>query len=318
MKKKYNSLFLIPYPQFIKEGRGRILLDPEARIVLSEYCQKNKIIRSIIQEEIIKKLGVKIKIISEKQLTKNDNKNQIFLDIFTLKLKTDNRYELTNKDFQVLDKSYGQGYIIKTDQNLKRIFLIGSGYRGLMYALITLKQLLYKNRDNKWVIPEIYIRDYPDFKYRALDWLLNAECNRWVYDWGDGRKKFIDRIKRRLDICLSYKINMIHFDGIGWDINRFPGYAGMMQEFNSYARARGISLIFGGYGGGYGATYQKQFQKQGVYWGKVFYNRLKYPSGRIYPCQGNPFYKDRIELSKTLGTCLSNSKLRELFCEFNA
>ncbi|MBT9150113.1 MAG: hypothetical protein DDT40_00279 [candidate division WS2 bacterium] len=313
MENKYNSLFFIPYPQFIKKDRGRIFLHPEATIVLGEHCRKNKIIRTVIQKEIIKKLGIKIKIISEKELIRSDDRKQIFLDILPLSSKKISQYELKSGDFQALDNSYGQGYIIKTDHDLKHVFLIGSSPIGLMYALVTLKQLLYKYRDDKWAIPEIHIRDYPDFEYRSLDWLLNAEVDRWSYDWGDGRKKFIDRIKRRLDICLSYKINMVQFDGYGWGTNRFPGYAEMMRELNRCAQERGIKLVFGGCGGGYGFTYQNEFWKQGKYWGKVFFNRHTYPGGKPYQCMGRyeTLYNNNMD-TRVLGTCLSNKRLREL------
>ena len=204
---------------------------------------------------------------------------------------------------------------------LRRLRLEGwcrtvAGIAGLLYALMTLRQLWRRTAGGRWELPGVRIRDYPDVAYRVLDWLMNAECNRWCYDWGDGPRAVAARIKRRLDLCLAYKINTVHFDGLGWDASRTPGYAALMRKLNAYARDRGILLIAGGCGGGYGPTYQVQFQKQGKYWGQAFYNRRRYPAGAVYLCQGNPLYERRPGfprgLSRSMGTCLSNAALRAL------
>ena len=97
---------------------------------------------------------------------------------------------LSDADRKVLNDTQGTGqaYVIKADLQGQRILLLGSAPLGVLYAAATLVQL-WSVEDGELVIPEVEVRDYPDFKYRAAaDWLMRAELNRWGYDWGDGRK----------------------------------------------------------------------------------------------------------------------------------
>ena len=107
-------------------------------------------------------------------------------------------------------------------------------------------------------IPQMYVRDYPDFEFRAAsDWLLNGEVNRWSMDRGQGVEAYRKLIKQKLDRALQYKVNMVLIDGFGWGLKqRFEGYAELMRDLNTYARARGIHLLYGGYGASYGIAYQ--------------------------------------------------------------
>jgi len=178
---------------------------------------------------------------------------------------------------------------------------------GLLRAAATLFQLTTLENDHA-IVPYAVINDWPDFRYRcASDWLINVECNRWAYDWGDGREAFLKRIKRKLDFCFEYKINMVWFDGFGWNTERFPGYASLMKECTRYARRLGIKLVFAGYGGGYGTAYQQAEIYRCGYFGNVYRNRRPYPNGEEYDCCGMPAYGGK---SRRYGTCLSNEQLK--------
>ncbi len=176
---------------------------------------------------------------------------------------------------------------------------------GLLRAAATLLQLLRDDGDHL-SLPCLALTDWPSFRHRcAGDWLLNAEINRWAYDWGDGRDAYLARVRRKLDLCFEYKINQVWFDGFGWDVERFPGYAGLQRELSAYARQRGIRLTFAGYGGGYGTSYQQSELYRCGYQGQTFLNRRPYPDGPEYDCCGLP----AAPLSRRYGTCLSNEAL---------
>lgn len=176
---------------------------------------------------------------------------------------------------------------------------------GLLRAAATLLQLL-QAKDGGVYVPLVEITDWPDVRYRcASDWLLNVEANRWSYDWGDGRKNYQARIERMLDFCFTYKINMVWFDGFGWNVERTPGYADLMRHCTRAARRRGIRLVFAGYGGGYGTSYQKSEIYRCGYFGQTFLNRRPWPDGPEYYCRG----MERVEPSRRYGTCLSNHEL---------
>jgi|GEM_PF-1281917 len=195
----------------------------------------------------------------------------------------------------------------------KGIALSALTAEGLLRGAATLFQMT--SRENgRMIVPYAVINDWPNFRYRCgSDWLLNVECNRWCYDWGDGRDAFLKRIKRKLDFCFEHKINMVWFDGFGWNTERFPGYASLMKECTCYARGLGIKLLFGGYGGGYGTAYQQSEIYRCGYFGNVYRNRRPYPDGKEYNCCGF-FSQDGLhatDVSRSYGTCLSNEQLRQ-------
>ena len=153
---------------------------------------------------------------------------------------------------------------------------------GLLRGAATLFQMT-RRENGRIIAPCAVINDWPNFRYRCgSDWLINVEANRWAYDWGDGRAAFLERIKRKLDFCFEHKINMVWFDGFGWNTERFPGYAALMQECTRYARRLGIKLVFAGYGGGYGTAYQPGEIYRCGYFGNVYRNRRPYPDGEEY------------------------------------
>jgi hypothetical protein len=115
---------------------------------------------------------------------------------------------------------------------------------------------------------------------------------------------------------------MVLIDGFGWGLRqRFEGYAELMRDLNIYARARGIHVLFGGYGASYGIAYQTgPLYEEGAYLGEVFKNRESYPDGRTYHCMGFTTSGDS-SLSirgekdvdpSILGSCRSNEELNKL------
>ncbi|MFN0170726.1 MAG: glycoside hydrolase family 20 zincin-like fold domain-containing protein [Bryobacteraceae bacterium] len=203
---------------------------------------------------------------------------------------------------------FGQSYTLET-LKANTVRIAGSGPAGVLYGAATLVQLAEASSPG-WTIPPSNIVDYPTFRYRAAaDWLLRAELNRWAYDWGDGARAYAERIKRKLDFCVRFKINMVFFDGFGWSAQKRPGYAAMMRELNAYARDRGIRLMYGGFG----ANFEPRKVEPEFHIGAIHLNRRSYPDGPVYACFG----EGRTPDLPTLGTCRSNDALqREIAREF--
>lgn len=203
-----------------------------------------------------------------------------------------------------------QGYIIKGFSDGK-ILIYAEETVGIMYALATFIQI-------PSVLNEFEIKDFPDFKYRGNNWLLWAETEVWSFDMGDGIDALKERVIRKLDLCLKYKINMVYFDAWGFDTERYPDYVPLMNYFNREARQRNIYLVFGGYTMGYGMC-NHQF---GKHLSKVYQNKTSYPDGEVYDCLGTfTRYKDETGetitsiIARSFGTCLSNEKLMDLKLE---
>ncbi len=217
-----------------------------------------------------------------------------------LRKQADSILEAADRDLLSDPDRAEQGYVVKViPGDRPQVWLIGGSAQGVLYAAVSLLQVM-KPEMNAVSVPQGSLRDFPDFRYRAAaDWLLFAEINRWAYDWGDGKQAYVQRIKRKIDFCLRYKINLVFFDGYGWNREKFPGYSRMMRKLNSYARARGIKLLFAGYGANYGSIVRPEHNV-----GKIWYNRDRYPDGTIYSCFGENRPGRGI-----VGTCRGNEAL---------
>jgi len=195
-----------------------------------------------------------------------------------------------------------QGYVLKTLPT-GQLAIMGQSQLGCAYGVLTLLQIIGQG------IGSLIIRDYPDFRYRGIKWLIWAETGAWSYDFGDGVEAIERRMKRNIDLLFKYKINYVFADGFGFDSARFDGYADVMRNVCDYARKRGIKVACGGYSMSYGMTAHLD-----SYQGKDFYNRKSYPDGEIYECLGT-YVPDKFPYEwRTLnhGTCLSNNPLFEL------
>ncbi len=236
----------------------------------------------------------------------SDNGNLVIYlgyENFTEAVKVETE-ELFKKKFA---KEQGYYLVKKSDE----IVIAAYEENGAMYAFMTLKQLFFENK-----LPESFeIKDSPDFRIRANKWLLWTEAGMWSYDRGDGVEKYKDRIKRKLDMCLEYKINEIVFDGFDFKSERFPGYNDIMKTLNREARKRKVHLMSSGYGMGYGLS----GRGDNAFTGEVHMNRKSYPDGEIYKCIGT--FDEAMEIDtmpgREYGTCLSNealmaNKLKEL------
>ena len=207
-------------------------------------------------------------------------------------------------DRDMLEEKFAdqQGYILKTAPN-GQIVLLAQGSVGCAYGLLTLGQII------GLPVGTFTIRDWPDFRFRGIKWLIWAETGACSFDFGDGVEAMTARMLRNIDQLFLYKINYVFADGFGFDAERFDGYAQMMRTVCDYARDRGIKIATGGYGMSYGMVgFLNSYQ------GKDFYNRKSYPDGEIYACLGTYIPDTNPVQWRTLthGTCLSNDALFDL------
>jgi len=311
---------ILPTPQFYEYLNDKIIVSPgqiKLNYVVPSPVEPPIRVAMDLISETFEEFGIKV---NASQSAVGEPISQAGLNIFLLPYA---RYSegrsrdpiLNEEDRQTLRSrdASGQQYVLVVQSRSRSINLIGGTSQGVLYAAASLVQLIV--REGAVVaIPAVHVRDFPDFKYRmAADWLMNVEINRWSYDWGDGIKGYSERMKRKLDLCTRYKINMVLAHGFGWDTDFFPGFAEMMRGLSEYARDRGIRMVTGGYGASYGIAYQSgPLYEEAPYLGKVFKNRVSYPDGQIYQCMGFSDAKDPSIDTRTLGSCRANEELNGL------
>jgi glycosyl hydrolase family 20 len=313
---------VLPTPQFYQFLEGELTLpkgSAEVVFVLPARVEPSIRVATHLILQGLKEAGIEAKVVERKagQMVNKSGFNVFLLPFSELPLSLQSSI-LTSEDRSLLSKknSSGQEYVLLTRPQEKAVYLVGQTGQGVLYAAASLLQLMTSAVDQVQ-IPAIHIRDFPDFKYRmAADWLSNVEINRWVYDWGDGIEGYAARIKRKLDLCARYKINMVLAHGFGWGTEFFPGFGAMMEDLNSYARDRGIKMVTGGYGASYGIAYQSgPLYEEAPYLGKVFKNQESYPSGKLYQCMGFSYSKDPSIDTRTLGSCRANDALNAMKAE---
>lgn len=208
---------------------------------------------------------------------------------------------------------YRQGYVLKSP-DASNVWIVGASPQGVIWGAASLLQLLGVDKQGVYV-QGANLRDYPHFEFRAAsDWLLNIEINGWDLDRGKGVDDFAQLVEARIDRALRFKINMAFMDGFGFGVSERPAYYGdLMLRLNRYARARGFSLCFGGYGASYGMAYEPvvMYEKGTAFKGQVFVNRRSYPDGPVYRCMGFPKARPGYEPAE-LGSCRSNDPLNRL------
>ncbi len=114
-----------------------------------------------------------------------------------------------------------QGYVIRCKDNAVNIYF--SEIAGIINAFSTLKQLIKKNPNGSFTIPDFYILDYPDIQQRALSptfaWYagygrVGFDMQLWDFnDW-----------KSFLDYCCDFKINQLNMCMYGYWPFEFKEY----------------------------------------------------------------------------------------------
>ena len=307
---------VLPMPQYFEPTEYRIILSKAAtvEIVLNNGAAKQMSLAALSLRDELLSASPTLTVRSGTGTSSPDLR--IHLWDFShqpdppIALATLDRATLTAQDH------YGQGYVL-TVPDSKSMWIVGASPQAVLYGAMSAVQLIERASEGL-SIQGAYIRDYPDFEYRAAsDWLLNIEINGWTWDRGQGVEAFAKLMESKLDRALRYKINMALVDGFGFNVHARPDfYAPLMRRLNQYARERGIRLIFGGYGASYGMAYEPVVMyEQGVaFKGTVFENRHSYPNGEIYRCMGFPKTRKGYDPA-VLGSCRSNEELNHMKAE---
>jgi hypothetical protein len=130
-----------------------------------------------------------------------------------------------------------QAYELSIDP--ERISIGGNGLAGLFYGVQTLLQLVKKDPDGRWLVPECTIWDWPAVELRFQHWDTKHHQDR------------LEVLKRYLDWSARFKFNMIGFeleDKFAYRSHPIIGAPGAfsteeLQELVDYALKRHIQIV---------------------------------------------------------------------------
>jgi hexosaminidase len=142
----------------------------------------------------------------EEIMFKFSNLWKIHLDIST-KMVSDKANFIVSKKESLNEEAYE----IKIETDSLEIYF--SSYKGLVYSLQTLSQMLLLSREQ--TLPNVFIQDEPYFQWRGI----HLDESRHFFG-----KKFV---KKLLNLAAFYKLNRFHWhltDDNGWriEIKQFP------------------------------------------------------------------------------------------------
>jgi len=180
----------------------------------------------------------------------------------------------------------------------KRTVVKAAGFKGYLYALETLRQLLPVEFNNdkevakvKWVVPCVKIEDKPRFAYRGL----HLDCSRHFFE--------VSEVKKYLDIMALHKMNTLHWhltDDQGWrlEIKKYP----RLTEIGGFRNGTMVGKDFSSndgvrYGGFYTQDQIKDIVKYAASLGITIIPEIDLPGHMIgalaaYPslgCTGGPY-----------------------------
>jgi hypothetical protein len=304
------ALSLLPAPQYVEPVDHQIILSKEATVAIilnNQRADKMRLAAETLRAKLMDSVpALRVRVGSDAAAPDV----QIQLWDFSQDANPPVVLRVLDRDVLSPGDHYGQGYVLRTTGE-KHLWIIGASPQAVLYGAMTTLQLISRTT-NGAVMQGAYIRDYPDFEFRAAsDWLLNIEINGWTWDRGQGVEAFAKLMESKIDRALQYKINMALVDGFGFSVAKRPAfYAPLMRRLNRYARARGIHLIYGGYGASYGMAYEPvvMYEQGEGFKGTVFENRRSYPDGELYRCMGFPKARKGYDPA-VLGSCRSNEEL---------
>lgn len=180
-----NDLGLIPLPDSVNLADGFFLLSDKTNIIFDSTIV-NKTSTSLLKEKLNILVGLDINLINPaKQI-----KNSIIIS-------------------QNLSEENPDAYEIKSSK--KNIIINGAGESGVFYGIQTFLQLAFSSypKNKSICIPELYIKDVPEFKWRGL----HLDVSRHFFP--------VETIKKMIDLAAFYKMNKFHWhltDDQGWRI----------------------------------------------------------------------------------------------------
>ncbi len=193
--KKIDSISIIPKPMMVNENEGVFILDKNTDFKINKEFSS---VGNYFQEYLKENIGY--------QLDFRNRQNRIEIKQ-ELSIDNPEGYELIVKDYLIQIKA-------KTE-------------KGAFYGIQSLLQLfpISIKENNSFEIPNIEIKDKPQFKYRGM----HLDLGRHFYS--------VDFIKKYIDLMSRLKINKFHWhltEDQGWriEIKKYP----KLQEIAAYRK----------------------------------------------------------------------------------
>ena len=219
----FRRPFSLPTPQYVEPVDHQIILSKEATVAIilnNQRADKMRLAAETLRAKLMDSVpALRVRVGSDAAAP------DVQIRLWDFSQDANPPVVLTVLDRELLSPGdhYGQGYVLRTTGE-KHLWIIGASPQAVLYGATTTLQLISRTT-NGAVMQGAYIRDYPDFEFRAAsDWLLNIEINGWTWDRGQGVEAFAKLMESKIDRALQYKINMALVDGFGFSVAKRPAF----------------------------------------------------------------------------------------------
>lgn len=198
-----QTISIIPQPNHLKQGEGTFELSQSTPILISEEHRELRGVAEYLSKMVEGSTWLPLSI-EVKRASENENGIIFILDE-------------SNKDIDP------EGYSLTINQN--QVIIHSASTHGLFYGVQTLRQLFPKEiehsdpslvpRDQKWVLPAVYIEDAPSYRYRGM----HLDVARHFFS--------VEFVKKYIDLLAMHKMNRFHWhltEDQGWriEIKKYP------------------------------------------------------------------------------------------------
>jgi hypothetical protein len=196
---------ILPYPKIKRDSKKKIS-SFKSLIIKFEKCDK------VLIKKIMEVLRIKLGNFESLNIFFDLNKTLDEALEINMKYGLEYYSQDIENGYKCLFKS--QGYVLNA-QN-EKIDIYFNDYRGAIYSISTLKQIIYEKEENStFYINDVFILDYPEIENRSLSTTFTwyAGYGRVGFDmqlWG------FEQWKDFLELCSDYKITQLNLCMYGY------------------------------------------------------------------------------------------------------
>lgn len=301
---------IIPTPQSIVEKKLTFKITSSTKIVIGNDSQAEQFIAQELNSELSLKKEIPLKVVDEQSVRKLSS-NFIFIG------KPNTEYGkkfLSERKGRMLPEMKTEGYFLDVDA--KGIVIIAESDKGLFYGVMSLLQLLQKDKRSV-LVPGVTILDYPSQKIRGI-----------TDDISRGQISTVENFKKIIRFCAQNKMNVysLYIEDV-FQFKKHPEIgknrgalsASECRELDAFAKKYFVEIIpiFETLGHWENILINPEYEKFGEFPGahtvnisdEKVYSLLDEMIGEISSCFSSPYFNIAADESWDVGLGVNRERL---------